>query len=246
MIIVKLYGGVPFSYVDAFLNLLGLQGIWATDFGGVYWSIAYEVWFYVLIGSILCLGTNSRIKAIGMALLALCGMVFIKLPVEWFLILMLGMLLYFVKEKINLSRWQMCLCVVALVLLQCVTILGAESHVAHLPLNGIVNLGMVGWCKAILVGLLMVSLCNRQPEGKLAVLIEKTGNRWAPMTYCLYITHFTVLELYKQLFGQISHIDFWAVIVLVAVSGVCFAVGKCFYDFVEKPTARLLKDKLLR
>lgn len=228
------------------MNLLGLQGVIATDFGGVYWSIAYEVWFYVLIGSMLCIGANRWCKICGFVLFLICGMIFIKLSVVWFFMLLLGVLLYFVKDKIILSKRQIFTCIVASLFLQGLVLMGADSHVAVLPLNGIVNLDMVKWCIAILMGLVMVSLCKKWPEGKYAMLIEKMGNRWAPMTYCLYITHFTTLELYKQLFGQIPKIDFIAIVVLILVCVVCLAIGTLFYNYIEVPMATVLKQKLYK
>lgn len=245
-IIVKIHGGVTFSYFDAFLNLLGLQGVVATDFGGVYWSIAYEVWFYVLIGSMLCVGANRLYKTLGFILFVISGMIFIKLSVVWFFMLLTGVLFYFVRDKITLSKSQIYMCTGALLFLQGLVLLGADSHVTVLPLNGIVNIDMVKWCIAILIGLVMVSLCKKQPKGKYAMLIEKCGNRWAPMTYCLYITHFTSLELYKQLFGQFQKIDLLAIVALIFVCAVCVAIGTFFYNCIEEPLANVLKQRLYK
>ena len=244
--IVKALNGTEFSYFDAFLNLLGLQCVCATDFGGVYWSIAYEVWFYVLIGSILCFGGSVKIKTIGVLMLTICGMVFIKLDVVWLFMLMYGMLLYFVRNKIHLTKIMLVVCIVAIVLSQCFILLGADSHVTKLPLNGIVNLDMLRWIIAISIGLIMVSLCNKEPQGNGSKLIENVGNKWATMTYCLYITHFTVLELWKLIFGKITHIDIMAILLLVFVCIICLTVGYAFYKCVEEPIAGYLKHRLYK
>ena len=244
--IVKVLAGTDFSFLDAFLNLLGLQGVCATDFGGVYWSIAYEVWFYVLIGSILSLEGSVKVRTIGVMLLAICGLVFIKLDVVWLFMILFGMLMYFVKDKIHLSNLMMMVCIAIIIISQGIILLGADSHVAKLPLNGIVNLDMLKWIVAISSGLIMVSLCSKEPHGKVSNFVEFVGNKWAPMTYCLYITHFTVLELWKLLFGQIAHIDMVAIFLLTLVCIICLIVGYMFYKCIEEPIAGYLKPKLYK
>lgn len=244
--VVKALTGTEFSFLDAFLNLLGLQGVCASDFGGVYWSIAYEVWFYVLIESILCIGGSVKTRTIGVLLLAICGVIFIKLDVVWFFMLLLGTLLYFVKDKIQISKPMIIVCIATIFISQCIILLGADSHVAKFPLNGIVNLDMLRWIVSISIGLIMVSLCCKEPKGKGFQYIEKLGNKWAPMTYCLYITHFTVLELWKLLFGQIVHIDIMAIMLLVFVCIICFTVGYAFYKCVEEPITGYLKPILYK
>lgn len=245
-IIVKVVSGTDFNYFDAFLNLLGLQGVCATDFGGVYWSIAYEIWFYVLVGSILCLGGTVKVRFIGVVLLTVCGLVFIKLDVVWLFMLLFGTFLYFVKDKIHLTKSLLLVCVIAIVLLQGFILLGADSHISKLPLNGIVNLDMLRWIVAISISLIMVSLCSKEPKGKFEKLVESLGNKWAPMTYCLYITHFTVLELWKYLFGQIYHIDLASVCLMLVVCIICLIIGYIFYKGIEEPIALRLKQRLYK
>lgn len=137
-------------------------------------------------------------------------------------------------------------CIVTIFIVQGLILLGGDSQVAKLPLNGIVNLDMLKWIVAISIGLVMVSLCTKEPEGKISKLIEDIGNKWAPMTYCLYITHFTVLELWKLLFGQIYNIDIVGLVVLNFVCIVCFVVGYAFYKCIEEPIARCLKHRLYK
>lgn len=244
---VKYIGGIGFSCSDAFLNLLGLQGVCASDFGGVYWSLAYEIWFYVLIGSIICLASKGRtfLFMLGCVTIALTGMVFIVLPIRWLFVILLGVVLYFMRG-FRFSKVGAIVLLVILAVAHVISILCADSQAMTLPLHGIVNPELVGWVINIVIGLLVVSLCESAPTGKFTNWIENMGNKWAPFTYCLYITHFTVLELYKHVFGKFTTIDGTAIGVFVAMCVICLLFGWAFFRLIEEPIARVLKQKLYK
>ena len=245
MIVYKLVAGIEFSYIDVFFNLLGLQGICATDFGGVYWSLAYEIWFYVMIAAVIALMSKRIvIFSFGCLLALLVGFVFMTLPIRWFLVLLLGMLMYFLRG-FKLSRMAVILCVLAIVVFHALCLLSGESHAFQLPFSNVLNPDYPAWMLNFMVALILFSYCYTKPQGAFWQRVEGIGNRWAPMTYSLYITHFTVLEFYKYFFGQFYEINLLTLSVFILVCMICLLVGFLFYRFIEEPLGHSLKKHWL-
>lgn len=51
---------IEFSYFVAIGNLLSLQGIACEPFISPFWSLSYEVWFYIILGSIGMVFNGSK------------------------------------------------------------------------------------------------------------------------------------------------------------------------------------------
>ncbi len=47
--------------IDIIGQFFGLQGILVSDYGGVFWTLPYEIWFYVLIFCIICFSVRKHI-----------------------------------------------------------------------------------------------------------------------------------------------------------------------------------------
>lgn len=63
--------GTPFSLGRALGNLLNLQGIACKSLVSPFWSLSYEVWFYVILGVFahILLTSRDRTKLVGFILL---------------------------------------------------------------------------------------------------------------------------------------------------------------------------------
>lgn len=243
-VIVKSIAHKDYSIWDAFLNLFGLQGILASDFGWVYWSLAYEIWFYVLLFSIVALFSNTYLRYLGFVLLLLTGFVFIKLPIGWFLMLLLGTLGYFVRN-IRISKLGVVVSVLMAFIAFFIRSLATESHVIDFPLVGFINPQMIRWVTSVCLMVIMVKIWSIPPANVITSCLEKAGNKLASFTYSLYITHFTVLELFKACFGQFNQVDSYSISVYFLVCFFCLMFGYGFYWVVETKCGEWLRNKLM-
>lgn len=239
----KMIGGVDFSWWDALLNLFGLQGVLATDFGGVYWSIAYEVWFYVLIAGIISLFCGRNRMVIGFMLILLSAFVFIKLSSSWFFLFLLGIGLYFVKD-LGFPRICLWIGIAGVVIVKMLGVLSIESHVFRFALHGQMNNGMLQFALAMSLGMIMTMFVSHAPVGVIAKSVEKIGNSWSVFTYGLYITHFTVLELFRHLFGQMHDVNGVTMLIFVLMCVLCSLFGYLFYWVIEFKLGDYIKKKL--
>lgn len=241
---VKSYGHVDYSWSDAFMNLCGLQGLLASDFGGVYWSLAYEIWFYVLIAGIVCLFTTRRF-GIGVSCLLLAGSVFVILEPLSTMKLIFGMSLFFMKD-LKISRRLLPIFIIGIFVFHFLGLLSADSRAVQTPLNGIISGEFISWGITICIGFLMVMNCQNQPMSKFACWVEDFGSKWCPFTYCLYITHFTVCELFKHLFGQMRNVNVMTIGVYIMTCIFCISFSYMFYYCIEHKLGNTLKGLVIK
>lgn len=243
VIVVKVVGGQPVDWLDAFLNLLGLQGVLAHDFGWVFWTMAYEIWFYVLLASIICVFCGKKHIIVGVGLFVISTFVFLKLPVAWLFMFFVGIGLYFMRIVVfpKVLIW---ISLIGLLIVKILATLSLESRVVDLPLQGLLNESMLFLARAICFGIIMTMLANVKPQRKVACWIEHIGNKYGVFTYCLYITHFTTLELFKILFGQLHDVVPSTFLIYIAMCVICSFFGYAFYWIFEHKIGNYLKQKL--
>lgn len=232
---VRYLRGEDISIYEIFGNLLGLQGVSVHDYGWCFWTLAYEIWFYVLIASIISLFSNRNcFRITGGILLIVTGCIFMKLQPFWIFTLLLGVLFYYLKDYHlpSSTKW------IALIIMMISTSIGhlsSETRVFDNPFIEYINGDMTKWVFAVSLGFLMLYCVQRVPQKKWHVKIENIGNKIAPMTYCLYITHFAVLRLVRVIMGnQMCEINCRTMLVYLLVCALCILFGYVFYFLFEK------------
>lgn len=241
--IVKIVGGIRIDWVDAVLNLLGLQGVLAHDFGEVFWTLAYEIWFYVLVAGIILLFCGKQRIILGILLVLFSFFVFVKLPACWFFMFLIGIGLYFIKN-LSFPRLLLWISVSGVFIIKVLSTLSIESHVFRFPLYGLLNGSMLNISLALCLGIIMTMLVNIVPRSPFAKKIERIGNKYCVSTYCLYITHFTVLELFKHIFGQMKDVNALSLVIYILMCLFCLLFGYAFYWFFEHKLGNYLKSIL--
>lgn len=104
IIVVDLFVGKETNWIGLLGNFFALQGILVEDEGGVFWTLSYEVWFYILIGGLLLILRNTNRKIFGFILLAVSLAAFMALINYFLFILAFGILAYYLKDyRINKS-----------------------------------------------------------------------------------------------------------------------------------------------
>ncbi len=241
--VVKMIGHESFSWFDALLNVIGLQGVWTSDFGGVYWSLAYEIWFYILLAAIIMLYCGKKWMLGGAIILLLTSFVFVKLSSYWIFMILIGMGLYFMKELV-FPRYMMWLSIAGIIIVKILGVMAIDSHVFRFALYGKINSSMTYMVLALCFGVIMTMLAKTKPEKESTLWIENFGNRWCGFTYCLYITHFTILELFRHLFGQMTDVNLLTLSIYLFVCVFCLMFAYGFYWIIEHKVGDYVKEWL--
>lgn len=210
-------------------NTVGLQGVIAPvlTFNGPLWSLAYEIWFYILGGSIAgALSLSRRYLLLIPIIVSLC--IFLVLKYYLLFCWMIGGFTY-----IWASREKSRMAVFAAILL-------IVSGIIHNQLNspGFVRSnwridlpeGMGSIILASGVALLITQLVLREPpSGRMSRYLYGWGTKLAGFSYTLYLIHYPVLififeKNYRQDKVNPSNIILYILIVLftIAISYLAF------------------------
>ncbi len=181
-----------FSWVG---TLLSLQGILVEPPFGVFWSLSYEVWFYIFMGAIgYIIMYRGRPKAIyGITALFVVSLVFTRLDSTYLFMWLIGAAGYFIvghKSKITM--------VIALITA------ALSWSLLDLFLESKVNIGfktspaMYSCIKllfAISFSIFMTQAVQYAPSSRTGRALNNIGTWLAAFSYTLYLTHMPVLRL---------------------------------------------------
>ena len=94
------YQAEPVNYYHCLGNLLSLQWIFCPAVVEPFWSLAYEVWFYILLGLIAVFISSDKVRNKILTLFCLGGVGWIltKLKMEYMFILFMGIGAYIYKN----------------------------------------------------------------------------------------------------------------------------------------------------
>ncbi len=130
-------------------NLFSLQGILVYDAGGVFWTLSYEVWFYVLVAGLIMIFHRSRsVKVGGVFVLMLALSCFVALNTFYLFILLFGILAYYLS-RYELSKKVLWSTVLGWSLLSVLIHFAAPSKARDTSMFSFINLDM---CKFLLGG----------------------------------------------------------------------------------------------
>lgn len=197
--------GHALSLKDFAVNLAQLQQVAGPSFAGndALWSLAYEVWFYVIGGAFALACTGSvgvRTPSLIVGVLGL--VVFTKLLPIYLLCWLIGAIAYAAAESTRSIRYGLCgaaLFVGGVILSQYAFQAVPADYIAQAgfdakatPLRQVAFLAMCLGC-----ALLLNSATNGAPRGIWA-RIEALGVPLAAGSYTLYLTHYPVLTLCEK------------------------------------------------
>lgn len=221
-------------------NLFALQGVMVPNFAGNYplWSLAYEVWFYLLLWAI---GTGAAKKSFhipsALALVLVCA-VFTKLSPTYLFCWIVGALAYLRQPKAWSMSGTLCslsLCVYGVIAVQLASdsvSINVEAYRILIPTR---EVGVL--CFAVGMALFVQQIIRCVPDSQLAQKVERVGTILAAFSYTLYLTHYPILyaiEYYA--FGRASRIDAGALGRLLMATVICLVAATMLYWVFEKRT----------
>jgi peptidoglycan/LPS O-acetylase OafA/YrhL len=250
IMIVNLIMGQPNNMLQLIGNLFSLQGIFVSSATAPLWSLAYEVWFYILTGSLAVLiSRNNTIQHINYLIIFIVFLVFTKLEAIYLFVWIFGALsILFVSCKNRfVLRSSIALVFISIALLQ----LTGESRsiqigfLRYLPSRDVIQLFF-----ALFMSIMIQQLLLFMPRRKFAVKIDKAGTYLAKFSYTLYLTHYPLLGLLNYWgFPKSEQVNATSVGFYLLQMLICLVAAYVLYLGFEKHTVvvkRYIKHILIR
>ena len=236
----------PIPFKDIIGSLFSLQGIVSSNgFNAPLWSLAYEVWFYILIGClmIICRNKNSKNVINVFFVLAICIYVFSKLNTMYLLILFMGTFAFLLpRESIKHLKSKI---FILLILLGCAFVLGqltSETRSLNLSVFSFLDRKATSVFLAFIAALLVHHLIVAKPQKKIWIKVESISSKFSDFSYTLYLTHYPLMYLLTY-FGfpkseqiNMTSISYYLIEVLISL-----VVAYLIYLVSEKRTSTVKK-----
>ena len=218
----------------------GLQGVLFVDYGGVFWTLPYEIWFYVVLFSLLLIFRRSKYIITGVLLFGLALCVICQLLPRYFYILALGIICFNLKDY-KIKRAVMRYLWIGVGLLLCIY-LSLSIHFVAITF-GLENIKWVQPISQImlftLIAVVLSQYVMKVPTTRISKAINHYGKSFALFSYTLFLTHYQILKLYMAYFPKYDCVNAESVGALLVVCLICIAMAYIFYLPFEKQTRKI-------
>ena len=241
--------GGKIDWIIWFGNLFSLQGILVGFVGhcGPLWSLAYEVWFYIIIGAVIALIKNKN-KTIPSIILFICALVFLKLEFKYLVIWGMGALTFFTLNN-KKNKLYLCLAIIGAILsifaLQLTR--GSrtlEYNVSKITYDALQYMLSLSFC------IIISFISNTPPLCKLAIITNKIGSKLAVFSYTLYLVHNPLGWLMESIgLPKSESINIYSIGIYIVAIVICMLITYGIYWCFEKRTYAVkayIKNKLLK
>ena len=235
----------PFDIICAIGNLLNLQESFVEPLVGPYWSLAYEMWFYISVAAFYLIIRNGKGKWWGLAIMGMIGVVFVNgLDFFYFFLWLLGAFSFLTLPKKG-NKLVLIVSVVIMLLSMALTQILSDSHSVSIIIPGVSNYKMAELLLALSICVFIQQIIQFPPKRNFSRIVEEKLGSCAKFSYTLYLSHrifFLLLFafVYKQGIGQFNAKD-----LLIYLSFLIVSVVLCwlFYMITERYT-QYIKDYL--
>ena len=182
--------GTPFSWDVAIGNILNLQGICCKSLVSPYWSLSYEVWFYIILGAIAVslMAKDNRKKCIGLFCFVVSVSVFVLgLKMHYLLIWMMGALAYITrpkKQNVKMLVGSFACFFATIIIYQ----FSKDSRSLEMAIKSS-NKELIELVMSLMACFFLQQVILFEPKNKISIFIEKGLGYLANFSYTLYLSH---------------------------------------------------------
>ena len=207
-------------------NLLNLQGICCESLVTPYWSLSYEVWFYIVLGALAVCFKTKNIKYFLLSVIAISVFMLGSMSFHYLFVWFVGALAYLTRpKKIN----KMILVISSFGIVAGIGLwqITKDTNAFQLPFN-IKNYDLAEMPLTISISLFIQQIILIEPKNKIAISIDNFFSRMAKFSYSLYLSHRIVLMWVFYYFftkesATYSMIDLlWYMIIVLVCLVVCW------------------------
>lgn len=228
------------SLIELVGNLFSLQGIFVKPLSGnaPLWSLSYEFWFYLLIffvGGLLLSKAKNLAWFLGIVLVL---SVFTVLNVAYLFCWIIGAVVYLYKSK---KKSNMVFLLGILTFLGFLFLIQISLASKSLDMGTITallpSLNILYILLSTAFAVFLQQLILRFPKRKLTIKINDMGAFLASFSYTLYLTHYPILGLFKNLgFEKYNTITLKSLVVYSVSLIFCLFIAYVIYLPFEKRT----------
>lgn len=236
-VVVEIILHSPVTFSQVACNIFALQDVACPylENNGVLWTLSYEIWFYIAIAGV-ALAANKKIT--GWAILALVGVVFIRLFPIYLVCWLLGAAAFMrLPKKIS---YRVIFAAIILCAYGCLgrqVMNGSDSYSVEFLKNYVPSEDSA----RVIFSAGMALLIRHLILIKSLPGLERIGTYLAAFSYSLYLTHFPVVMFFKYQAGVSYFIDINAhtLTVYMGVCASCLIVALVMYYLFERNTRYL-------
>lgn len=218
---------------------VGLQFI-VGDAGGVFWTLAYEIWFYIILFTGFLFFRKKETSMIwGLILFCVSGWMLSQLNVLWFFCIFIGLAAFYLKDyKIKPKN-------LALTALIGILAFGAgmfshqNSNITiwnvFPPETGIIMRIIIFGTLAILIS----QAVNHVPSGKIQKAISFCGDKLAKFSYSLFLTHYQLIKIWMKYGHKFNELNFKTFSIFIVFCLGCIIFAYIFHLIFEKNTKKI-------
>ena len=180
----------PYSWSTAIGNLFSLQGICCKSLVSPFWSLSYEVWFYIILGALAVLLKAKKDNKIILGLIvfvAVTSVFVLGLKMHYLLIWMMGAVAYLARP-VNKNKWVLLLSIVGLFASILYFQLSKDTRSLEYAVEGS-NKELIEIVMSLMVCLLIQQAILFEPQNSVLKCIEKKVGSMAKFSYTLYLSH---------------------------------------------------------
>ena len=224
--------GDEFNWLTAIGNLFNLQGVCCDSLVSPYWSLAYEVWFYIILGGFGLVISSKSVasKAIGLVLLFVSGFIFTSgLEFFYLYLWLLGAASYLaLPSRCNklILFYAGGACVFFVVLYQ----LSTDSNSLILPFE------FPSWLSSkVLELLLAIHICifvqqiiGIIPKHSIGLKLDNLFHKLADFSYTLYLSHRIIFLILFAYFFEKGTYEFNILSIILYLLFVAISFISCY------------------
>lgn len=182
--------GTPFSWGTAIGNLLNLQGVACESLVSPFWSLSYEVWFYIVLGAsvVLVQADGDKRKLMAFLLFVASLSVFVLgLKMHYLLIWIMGAFAYLYRPK-RKSAIILISSLVGFLLTVIYWQLSKDTRSFEFAIEG-TNKEFLEVLMSLMACLFIQQVILFEPQRNVTFKIEKIIGSMAKFSYTLYLSH---------------------------------------------------------
>ncbi len=232
-------------------NIASLQGVAVSTLpaNAPLWSLSYEVWFYVIAGSLAAtFAMAGKARFIALAVLAVALVIYSHLAAALLFCWLLGAAA-FPLRKASIPRGMLVLAFLLFVLGAGASQASMISQSVKLPGLPLPDRYVSAMVMSAGLSVLVAWLASRPVRSDAGHRIQAVGTYLAGFSYTLYLTHYPLLALWNFYFPQrIAVIDTNSLLLFVGKVVGCAAIAWVLYLPFEARTAefrRWLRGKIV-
>ena len=245
VVIIDLIIGNRIPFLDILGSVLSFQGLFTDCYSNApLWSLAYEIWFYVIMAGIMLLlkGKKEKNKLWGLVLVVLVLSFFTKLSTVYLFLWFIGAFVFFLSSFQGKRRSVVFLIFILLCFFMVLSQLTSESKTSLPILFSKLDKDLIKICLGLTAAIFISAMKDIKPVTEIGIYVEKIGSKLAKFSYSLYLTHYPLMYLLLA-WGvpKSTELSLTSIMYFTLTISIAIVISYVMYFLAEKHTDSIKK-----